>query len=1077
MSMTSGDERIRVVEFWYMLELLNPQTLPKMVDRSQTERVIDWTFGEALPWNYLKPVERPEDHLLRWRHMVYLGIYELRNTYEILQRAFGEDEAAYDEYPPGSSACAGLVVGPDGRLIPGSAVLSSALWTVGRLQSHVLHGGPLDLSDFEQANAAFRARTDSIVEQHRSGNGGLPVLTGDILLEILNAAHEQAQVSTQRSLATWSARIASSAKTTRKAESPQDNEFLNSFYLDDLTRTRERLEGDDIGDALQQYLTPSARVTGEERQDIISRTDVVEAGVIVKRIPFGRWPSPPEHPLARSQQFAVNQALNDLADKPGLIGVNGPPGTGKTTMLRDIVAGNIVKRAKKLAEMDDPMRAFLHDKKGRLHKLQWHSGGYNYRLPILNSDLTGFEMIVASANNGAVENITVELPLRKAIDEQWRAEANYFADLASAVLTETREANRGAAQAADAWGMVAACLGRSYSRERFRNAFWFSQHRRGTDGKEETIPPPRMLDRIKEWHHNPTSTPSWTEAKKRFLDAEGSVAQLLSDRHRCEARFEQSLLLNRRRPEADRTVSQVSERIRRLEEILYQQEAHENEAREWLDRATARLERHVALKPGILETLLTLGASVRQWRAELTPITHDLQAAEATLAQRAGSTRITQQGLRSQQQDLSTAIQARDELVAELQEVQKRCQADIKRLGRAHPAQMTGDDYELRAPWLDHELDTARSELFLAALDLHKAFIANTTKAMYDGLKAAINVVGGTAPKNLDCEAITAAWQLFFLVVPVVSTTFASASRMLEGVGKAGIGWLLIDEAGQAAPQYAVGAIWHAKRVVVVGDPLQLEPIVTMPDKAKADLAQAYGVSEVWIPPSASVQTLADRVSTMGTWLQRGDDPVWVGSPLRVHRRCDEPMFSLCNKIAYNGLMVSAVSRKSSPSGKKDLIQESSWFDIKATHQGTHVQDEQITRLVEEVDALRRMRVSPRDIIAVSPFKAVAKRLDSLSRRDTCKGMCAGTIHTAQGREASVVFLVLGGAPDRPGARRWAASSVNLVNVATSRAQRRLYVIGDLKAWGDLPYFKDLAAVLHIVRADQDRPSTIQEMG
>src|SRR5258708_1895564 len=209
---------------------------------------------------------------------------------------------------------------------------------------------------------------------------------------------------------------------------------------------------------------------------------------------------------------------------------------------------------------------------------------------------------------------------------------------------------------------------------------------------------------------------------------------------------------------------------------------------------------------------------------------------------------------------------------------------------------------------------------------------------------------------------------------------------MFGDIGQEAIGWLLIDEAGQANPQYAAGAIWRARRVVAVGDPLQLEPVVAIPEKAQRGIANSYGITATWIPPQASVQTLVDRVTAFGTTLDQGEKEVWVSAPLRVHRRCDDPMFTLCNQIAYNGIMVNGVHRELDDPDKPDrfdsptapLIAPSHWADEPAGSPGSHLQPNQIGRLQSALAYLKDQDIEASDVIAISPFRAVADQLRSL---------------------------------------------------------------------------------------------------
>jgi hypothetical protein len=124
---------------------------------------------------------------------------------------------------------------------------------------------------------------------------------------------------------------------------------------------------------------------------------------------------------------------------------------------------------------------------------------------------------------------------------------------------------------------------------------------------------------------------------------------------------------------------------------------------------------------------------------------------------------------------------------------------------------------------------------------------------------------------------------------------------------------------------------------------------------------------------------------------------------------------------------------------------------------------------------LRRLRDTgiPADqICVISPFRMVAAKSFGLHEqvfpgveRDQ-RRQWVGTVHTMQGKEADVVILVLGGDPTHPGARRFATEEPNLLNVAVSRARRRLYVIGNRDFWGTQPYLDVLAARIPRWRPD-----------
>jgi superfamily I DNA and/or RNA helicase len=324
---------------------------------------------------------------------------------------------------------------------------------------------------------------------------------------------------------------------------------------------------------------------------------------------------------------------------------------------------------------------------------------------------------------------------------------------------------------------------------------------------------------------------------------------------------------------------------------------------------------------------------------------------------------------------------------------------------------------------------------------LHRAFIDAAARPLRHNLGALMNVFTTQTLPTPEKQALLAdLWASLFLVVPLVSTTFASVNRMLGKLPLESIGWLFIDESGQAVPQAAVGALLRSKRAIIVGDPIQIEPVVVLPDTLTDAICRQFGVdSERFSGPRASVQTLADSASNYATEFQTGFGSRTVGVPLLVHRRCSEPMFSVSNRIAYAGLMVPA--KADAQSEIRDVLGPSRWINVQGNSEDKWCPEEG-TAVLRMIAALAHAG-APSDLYIISPFVIVADRLRHLIRESNALAGWVddervwineriGTVHTAQGREAEAVIIVLGAPnPSQTGARGWGSDESLFQNSTT----------------------------------------------
>jgi hypothetical protein len=852
-------------------------------------------------------------------------------------------------------------------------------------------------------------------------------------------------------LAPDAARVRSAQVREDDADETVSPVFLNSMIAEDLERVEDEVAEGNAGQALARYLTGSDQIHADLRRDLREYPQEVLAGVAPEHIPLGRWPSAVSQPLALSQQFAVNRMLGELGRAEGVFSVNGPPGTGKTTMLRDVIAALVTQRACALAELRSPQRAF-----GASHT--WRGEKYSRTVRELTPRLAGYAMVVASANNGAVQNITDEIPALNAIAEEWREEAAYLPDQATLMLN-----------GAPAWGAIAARLGKAKNRNAFAQSFWW-----GKLSQEPTGGAARRTDTKQGLYHllsgktsqeqtgeRPEEPVDWAEAVRRFTHARRTVERLRDARQRVAQALHDLPGMRRElrgfQRQAEALAASLPGLRQRAAEARDEMERSAQDERRHLDRRRE----HQAGQPRMLQSLFTGGRANRVWQEEYERLTADAERASRAVASARARLDAVSRELAAGQR-LIEAGQERQRAVAALEETVRRARA---RWGDhvPDPADFTPDAdratierRERSAPWADEEFAAARTRLFLEALRLHHAFLFAARQTMYKNLFAAIDVVSGDAPKDLPAGAVRAAWQNLFLTVPVVSTTFASCDRLFVGLGREDLGWLFVDEAGQAAPQQAVGALWRSRRAVIVGDPQQLEPVVVLPWTGQQRLREHHGVAQEWAPSWTSAQRVADRLMRWGTTLPAqlpdGSIEAWVGAPLRVHRRCDDPMFSISNEIAYNGLMVHGLSDR----GDFRPPQESFWWDVRSSEANGKWVPAEGRALDMAVERLLGEGLPADELFVISPFRDVARRAGDLLRGRVARERI-GTVHTAQGKESNVVILILGTAPEAVKSRRWAAEKPNLLNVAVSRAKRRVIIIGNHESWRGQRHFSVLA--------------------
>ena len=1041
-------DQVIVPQFWYVLEQLNPFDLTRTIKQlNHHAPITDDNPDEALPWlnptlltkQFKLPQIDQKEKPIEYIYQVYLGVFPLKSVFEFVQSLPRPAKPSFEDLAATTknySCYASCIISSDGLLIDESLTCSTAPWALKRVGELLTSRRQLKLDkwteDCKNHVDGLKVEFSSQAKANVEADQQMTLFELKKLLSLV--CKEQWQPEEFAFLGHYAIH--------RADRKPDDatTDILNSFYLKDLATAVDAIRTGTASKPLQQYLA-ATRPT----PICVEEPTFLQDWLSPKYLPLGRWASDSTHNLSLMQQLAVNLATNVLTDG-GLFSVNGPPGTGKTTLLRDLIADLVVQRADKLVSYPKPKDAFA--KSGEIYRP--------------HASITGFEVVVASSNNAAVENVTTELPSKDAIAPQYQEKATYFRTVAESIKAAQKQfAPHNSTSSPDdegcalpdiiplsTWGLIAASLGNKEKCNRFCSGFWFD--------KLNSIRVPLNED--------PTDS-QWNAVRQRFTESKEVVARLLSQRQTYWEQVKTQASLPRKYQQAKESLTVRFSNLRTQQQLYEQLIEMKAQLLEQFKMYQKHLEQLQSNQPSFLSKLLN-SSSNQQYQQQIQVAQQDVKDAKETLSQAANLLETVE----SDRQAAEQSYQLAQKKVKQLEKAMSACQqlTDAKaQLGNAFGDadwwSRNHESLQLSAPWVDEELNNACTELFLAALEVHEQFIQQAAAPLRRNLSRWVDMVNGNWGDLRD-DQVLYLWQTLFLVVPVISTTFASIQRLFYRLPPESLGWLLIDEAGQGIPQAAVGALQRVRRAVVVGDPLQIEPVFTLDEALTEGLRDYFKIDAHWSPTEASIQTLCDRANPLGTQIKTDGEPLWIGCPLWVHRRCIEPMFEIANKIAYNNKMVTATR---SPQNRQFPLGDSRWISIEGNCQEQHwvlAQGEEVVKLLTQ--AVEAEKALP-NLYIISPFKSVSTELRSLlkqtrfrwakelTRVDEWIEKSVGTVHTFQGREADAVILVLGTDEKSRGAAAWASSKPNILNVAVTRAKHRFYVIGSKKLWSRLRYFDE----------------------
>lgn len=1219
---------LKILRYWYLVEFLNQPNFPsetrgnQQINREAVARKANSkqiSVYHSFTAKEFDPVAVFQKNLEQYSQYpeisdeisICFGKIKRMDCVEYLQQRFAQ-EVYSQEKDFSIIGLIGLKCDPQGCYIEKSVNVSPLIWGIARLKNHTGEINDEDLSKL----LSLKAYSDDmlmleacLMHQNDGGQTVGEIITPELSVKLYNRIYKTYIVPIwgDHSSATTEGimiyrQYRSEEDKSKDSESSYFSDFNQSFFANDLQMIIEKISTAQYGTkgpmekAVIDYIVGAYAeehlqegwIDFSKRIDLRTewkcdtkegRADFFNNYLDISLSPVGKWPS--KYMPAFMQQLAVNLSTTPKTVCGNIFSVNGPPGTGKTTLLKEVIAGNIVERAKLLAKYGNPDDAFkekcFHD--GDRSKNSY-SNYHNMYYDFIDNKIKDYGILVASCNNAAVENITKELPdgtalcggvlpaeedphsvreglneVRKLFDVQeadreffniWDGEFGRNEPRAYPDVYFTKYANDMAYKSEgqwDRWGLISVPFGKYSNIQQYAQRVLYPYTMDFGTNDKIAARKEKYADAVAQFSHQLSKVETLQReigavsgSRKRFSETKIHLEQQCTELI-CAIQRDQLLIseienqitdlesrLKITKSDHQNTIQELhsvqekkDQQMQRLQEAedsiqLIKNEIIELESKRRfkdflldLIRRTSMLTRCIFEKYEELKQMDGLESKRKELLEALIQQIHIQENKICELEVQKNRLEYDKDTRIEHKEACFTQVHQMHKSIDELKESIQQAQTEYlevlntatqmkdamqrmtvldEAFWQLYDSQVEEESTKAQVlnPWFTEEYNREREKLFYFALQLHKNFFLASKSCcwnvknillMWRAMKNDEEKLVKFSPRDRQ-DCFGALLNTIFLLTPVLSTTFASAGTMLSDIKHPGeIGLLIVDEAGQAQPQMALGSFYRCRKAIVVGDPKQVEPVVT----EEMDIIKRVIKNDFNTPYRSkghSVQEFADRINPVGTYFTEllEDRRIWVGCPLVVHRRCISPMYEISNAISYNNTMKQQTVKPKSEKEAQFCLESSRWINVGGTENSSQSKDHfvkgQGEKALELIKKAFQKTAGIPSLFVISPFTTVKAGLNRMiismleyktdKRIKEWAATHIGTVHTFQGKEADEVIFLLGCDKNALSAVRWVNN--NIVNVAVTRAKYRLYIIGDYTVWQHSPVMQKAKGIM-----------------